>query len=43
MGRIDPGVFWHEATRGLLVIAVTSLVMLLMWRRGIKRFEAIGI
>jgi ABC-2 type transport system permease protein len=43
MGRIDPAVFWHEATRGLLVIAVTSLVMLLMWRRGIKRFEAIGI
>jgi ABC-type uncharacterized transport system permease subunit len=43
MGRIPAGEFTNEASRGGLVILLTLIVTLLMWRRGIKKFEAIGI
>jgi len=43
MGRIPAADFNTEASRGVLVLAMTFILMLLLWRRGIKRFEAIGI
>ncbi len=43
MGRIPAGEFTNEASRGGLVILLTLIVTILMWRRGIKKFEAIGI
>lgn len=43
MGRLNPDMFWTEAARGLVVTCLSLVVMLLMWKRGIKQFEAIGI
>lgn len=41
--RIPEAEFQAECLRGLVVLLSTFLVMLFMWRRGIKKFEAIGI
>ena len=43
MGRIPADTFWLEATRGMLVTLMTFVAMYALWRRGIKKFEAIGI
>lgn len=41
--RIPPEIFWSECTRGFGVLGGVFILMIAMWRRGIKRFEAIGI
>ncbi|MCX6125353.1 MAG: ABC-2 family transporter protein [Proteobacteria bacterium] len=43
MGRIQPDVFWMSMGRGLVVCGVVSALLALQWRRGIHKFEAIGI
>jgi ABC-type uncharacterized transport system permease subunit len=43
MGRISSAEFNEHASRGLIVLLATSAVVAILWRRGIKRFEAIGI
>jgi ABC-2 type transport system permease protein len=43
MGRITYENFQQECLRGLIVIAIMSTSMFLMWRRGLHKFEAIGI
>ena len=43
MGRIPAAEFNTEAIRGVLVLTMTFILMVVLWRRGIKRFEAIGI
>lgn len=43
MGRVQPANFAGELIRGSIVLTITAIVILWMWRRGIKRFEAIGI
>ena len=43
MGRVPEAEFWQLASRGVMVTAGVLVVMTLMWRRGIRRFEAIGI
>jgi len=43
LGRISNDVFWTEMGRGMLIDCILLVVMTLMWKRGIKRFEAIGI
>jgi len=43
LGRVSDAVFWAELTRGGIVFVITIVVVVLMWRRGIKKFEAIGI
>jgi ABC-2 type transport system permease protein len=41
--RIPAELFWSECGRGFLVLGGVFVLMMAMWRRGIKRFEAIGI
>ncbi len=43
MGRISNTEFNEHASRGLIVLLATSAIVAILWRRGIKRFEAIGI
>jgi len=43
MGRIPHSEFTTECVRGCVVTFATFSLMIFMWRRGIKRFEAIGI
>lgn len=43
MGRISAEQFHQEARQGGIVLSLTLLILIAMWRRGIKRFEAIGI
>lgn len=43
MGRIPPDQFMAEASRGIVVVFSMFIVTVLMWRRGIRQFEAIGI
>jgi ABC-2 type transport system permease protein len=41
--RIPQEIFWSECARGFVVLVGVFILMIVMWRRGIKRFEAIGI
>ena len=43
MGRIPVESFQDEACRGVIVTVMTLITMIALWKRGIKRFEAIGI
>lgn len=43
LNRIPTENFQTEFLRGTCVLLMTFIVMILMWRRGIKKFEAIGI
>ncbi len=43
MGRLNPVQFQTEALQGCVVVTLTFVILALMWRRGIKVFEAIGI
>jgi ABC-2 type transport system permease protein len=43
MNRIPHQEFANELLRGAIVLTTLILVMFWMWRRGIKKFEAIGI
>lgn len=43
MNRIPPESFYAESLRGCYVLMTLILVMFFMWRRGIRKFEAIGI
>jgi ABC-type uncharacterized transport system permease subunit len=43
MGRINPHDFWPIAMQGLVVCMSSIVIMILMWKRGIKQFEAVGI
>lgn len=43
LGKITPPDFLTHFSRGILVFMITVLVAGAMWRRGMKRFEAIGI
>ena len=43
LGRIPSELFWYEFLRGVIISMVMVSLMSLMWFRGIKRFEAIGI
>ena len=43
MGRLPSHRFSEELMRGFVVLTVMLMVMLFMWRRGIRKFEAIGI
>lgn len=43
MNRIPPDSFYSESLRGCYVLMALLLVMFFMWRRGIRKFEAIGI
>lgn len=42
-GRIPAEDFWPLFLRGSIVAAVTVAVVVLMWQRGTRKFEAIGI
>lgn len=43
LGRIDGSEFLTQLTRGGIVFAISFAVVALMWRRGMKKFEAVGI
>jgi ABC-2 type transport system permease protein len=43
MGRIPPDQFTEQALQGGVVALCTMVMVSLMWLRGIKKFEAIGI
>lgn len=43
IGRIPTEEFWNLFARGSLVAFITGLIVYWMWRRGLKRFEAVGI
>ncbi|MEI6833756.1 MAG: ABC-2 family transporter protein [bacterium] len=43
MGRIPPQDFYAECWRGTMVLTALLVIMFLMWRRGLRKFEAIGI
>jgi len=43
MGRISSEQFITQAARGSLVLLITAVTIAVLWRRGIRRFEAIGI
>ena len=43
LGRLDFQTFITQASQGLIVLLITGAVVGFLWRRGIRRFEAIGI
>jgi ABC-2 type transport system permease protein len=43
LGRVDGAAFDVQLTRGAVVFGLTALVVWLEWRRGMKKFEAVGI
>lgn len=43
LGKIAPDAFIPDLTRGIIVLLIVATIVALMWRRGIGRFEAIGI
>ena len=43
LGKISAHDFWTDWARGVLVFIITVSLAAAMWRRGIRRFEAIGI
>ena len=43
LGRVPPDDFLNQALQGLIVCAALTVMVSLMWRRGIRKFEAIGI
>ncbi|MBI2569032.1 MAG: ABC-2 family transporter protein [Candidatus Schekmanbacteria bacterium] len=43
LGRVQGAELCAGLVRGAIVTAVTAAVVTVMWRRGIRRFEAIGI
>lgn len=43
LGKISPQEFLHGWSRGIVVFMIAVLVAGGMWRRGMRRFEAIGI
>jgi len=43
IGRISSSEFWPALGQGAVVVGLTGVIALMMWRRGMKKFEAIGI
>lgn len=43
LGRVGVPEVMHGFVMGVFIIAYLTLILTLMWRRGIKKFEAIGI
>lgn len=43
LGRVDEAEYLRYLLRGIVVALVTAGVVALMWRRGLRRFEAVGI
>lgn len=43
IGRLAPAVGWMQLAQGSIVLGISVLIMLMMWRRGIRKFEAVGI
>lgn len=43
LGRLDHTAVIEGMQRGAVVAGITGLIVWLMWRRGMKKFEAIGI
>lgn len=43
MGRIPKDSFYNELSRGCIVLTMTAILIAILWRRGISKFEAIGI
>ncbi len=42
-GRLEPGAVWIELMRGCIVLALTAFAAWSMWRRGLTKYEAVGI
>jgi ABC-2 type transport system permease protein len=43
LGKISGGAVAAGFAKGVVVVAATLLVVAVMWKRGLKRFEAVGI
>lgn len=42
-GRLAPGLFWGQVLQAFILLGVVWCVIGLMWKRGLRKFEAIGI
>lgn len=43
IGRIPVDIAWQQFGQGFIVFAILVIVLQLAWRRGISKFEAVGI
>lgn len=43
LGKLSAGLLWLLFWRGALVSILTGVLVTLMWRRGVRRFDAVGI
>jgi ABC-2 type transport system permease protein len=43
LGRVQGPELWIQLGHGVILTGVMALIATLMWRRGLKRFEAVGI
>ncbi len=43
LGRVSDGALTAYLARGCLVTVIATFILVFMWRRGVRKFEAIGI
>jgi ABC-2 type transport system permease protein len=43
IGRIAPDAWWFYIGRGFLVLTFSSIAVMVLWLRGLRKFEAVGI
>lgn len=43
IGRVAPDDWWMYWQRGILVLILSSAAVIFLWRRGLRKFEAVGI